>query len=722
MLQIEDLSVSFATSAGLIPAVDGVSLQVRAGQTLGIVGESGSGKSVTVMTMLGLVRGRGVVTSGRVMHRGRDVFALSAADLRSYRGGQVAAVLQDPMNSLNPVRRLGQQFAEAMSVHGRFTGAQARSRTLELLDLVGIPDPGRQVRNYPHEFSGGMRQRLMIALAMANEPEVIIADEPTTALDVTVQAQVLELFARLNREFGTAIVLVSHNLGTVVDLCERVLVMYGGHVVEELPATAVLAGGRHPYTRALVRSVPSFQTDRARLLPVIAGQPPDPRRRPAGCPFTPRCPRAVDRCADERPPAVPLGSSLRIECWNPEPEALAGPVAIRTQDDGETVAEGRTASTPEAGEPSARPSGWPADGGAPVAEVRAAVRHFPVRGGLFGRARGSVHAVDGVDLVLGHGEALGIVGESGCGKSTLARLIVDADRPDSGEVFWAGRSVTELPRSSARRARRSVQMLFQNSLGSMDPRFTVGDLVAEPMVVHRLEQDTGLRRQRVADLLRTVGLDPSVAGRYPRDFSGGQRQRIAIARALSTEPDIIVCDEPVSSLDVSLQAQVVNLLTQLQADLGLSYVFISHDLALVRYLADRVAVMYLGQVVEEGPTEEVCALPMHPYTASLVSAVATTDPDRTSGRRERIILRGELPSPTAPPAGCRFHTRCPIGPLRHPERTVCIEQSPPLTDVGPGRRAACHFAGELSLTAPEPRPRDVSVAGGAPDESARAAR
>ncbi|GAA5178567.1 ABC transporter ATP-binding protein [Rugosimonospora acidiphila] len=684
LLSVRDLTVGFGPG-GATTVVNGVNLSIGAGEIVGIVGESGSGKSVTVMAMLGHIRAGGVVRSGEVRYRGRDVLCLPPDELRRYRRQTVAAVLQDPMNSLNPVRQIGRQFDETLALAGGRTATQRRERAVELLRLVGIPDPQRQLSAYPHQFSGGMRQRLLIALALANEPEVIVADEPTTALDVTVQAQILALFAELNRRLGTAIVLVSHNVGTVVELCHRVAVMYGGRVVEELPAANVTTGGSHPYTRALVAAIPGLRTERSRLLPVIPGYPPVPGTLPPGCPFTARCDRVTPRCRDERPPTVAEAASLRLECWNPVP---AGP-----GDAGSGAGAGNEPGP--TGAPPTRPPVTVRDG-APAIECRALVRHFAAERLFRKRGAGLVRAVDGVDLAVAPGEALGIVGESGSGKSTLARLLVGADRPDSGTVRWQDTDPASLRGAPARAARRSVQMLFQDALGSMDPRATVGDLVAEPMLVHGLEPDAKRRRAAVTELLALVGLDASAADRRPVEFSGGQRQRIAIARALSTRPAVLVCDEPMSALDVSLQAQMVNLFATLRAELGLTYLFISHDLALVRYLADRCAVMYLGELVELGPAAELCERPLHPYTASLVSAAAATDP-QDGQVRQRIVLRGDPPSPVAPPSGCRFHTRCPIGPLAHPDRTVCRDQAPRLAEVAPGRLAACHFAGELRL-------------------------
>ncbi|MBL1068831.1 ABC transporter ATP-binding protein [Streptomyces sp. 7-21] len=640
LIEVRDLHVGFRTDAGHVRAVRGVDLDVRAGETVGVVGESGSGKTVTALSLLGEVRPPGRVEAGTVQYRGRDLFAMPEAERSALRGSVISMVFQDPMNSLDPVMKTGRQLEEAIRLHHRgWSRGKVRARALELLRLVGIPDPERRFHDYPFAFSGGMRQRIMIALAMSGDPEVLVADEPTTALDVTVQAQVLDVFARLNRELGTAIVLVTHNFGVVARLCDRVVVMYGGRVVERAAVPAVFTSARHPYTRGLIACVPRMGTPRDRRLPVIGAAPGEPAEpdgaEAGGAPPVgpPRAPRPAARGGPQRP-AVLRGVGLR--------------------------------------------------------------RHHRVRGGVLSRRSGLVRAVDGVDVEVRPGETLGIVGESGCGKSSLARLLVRADEPTAGRIEADGTDVTGLRGRRLAAFRRRVQMIFQDPLASLNPRLTVGALLAEPLLVHGLAPDRAARRARCEELLRAVGLPPEVLDRRPGQFSGGQLQRIAIARALAVGPQVLVCDEPVSSLDVSLQAQVINLLDELQAERGLSYVFISHDVSLVRYFTDRTGVMYLGTMVETGPTLPVIDTPLHPYTRSLIAAVPEPSA-AAAGRRAQAAppLAGELPSPLAPPPGCRFHPRCPIGPAYRDGRDRCATEAPALREIRPGHRSACHFAEEL---------------------------
>ncbi len=651
ILQVRDLHIGFRTGSGHVRAVRGVDLDVRAGETLGIVGESGSGKTVTALSLLGEVRSPGRVESGNVHYRGRDLFEMPEAERSALRGAKISMVFQDPMNSLDPVMKVGRQLEETIRLHRPGLGRrEVRERALELMRLVGIPGPERRFHDYPFAFSGGMRQRMMIALAMSGEPEVLVADEPTTALDVTVQAQVLEVFARLNRELGTAIVLVTHNFGVVARLCDRVVVMYRGRIVERAGVPEVFTDARHPYTRGLIACVPSMTTPLDRRLPVI------------------------------------------------DPDAINGESDDGETSDGATEAAGDGAA--ERTPPRARRPAAEGETGPPALSGTGLTRHHRVRGGLGRGGAGLVRSVDGVDVHVAPGESLGIVGESGCGKSSLARLLVRADEPTAGRVAAGDTDVTRLSGRALADFRRSVQMIFQDPLASLNPRMTIGTLLEEPLIIHGLEPDRAARRKRCAELLRAVGLPEDILDRRPRQFSGGQLQRIVIARALAVDPDVLVCDEPVSSLDVSLQAQVVNLLDELQARRGLAYVFISHDVSLVRYFTDRVSVMYLGTVVESGPTLPVLDTPLHPYTRSLIDSVPEPSAATAERRSEPApVLAGELPSPLDPPSGCRFHPRCPIGPAYRDRTTEgrerCVTEAPALREVEPGRRSACHFAEEL---------------------------
>jgi peptide/nickel transport system ATP-binding protein len=709
VLQVRELVTRFDTERGEVRAVAGVSFDVRAGETLALVGESGSGKSVTAMSVLRMVRAPGRIESGEVRYGGRDLLTLSEKQMRRVRGGGIGMIFQDPMSSLNPVMRIRDQLVEAMLSHGKFTGEQARARAAELMTRVGIPDPDARLADYPHAFSGGMRQRVMIAMALANDPEVIIADEPTTALDVTIQAQILELLADLNRDLGTAIVLITHNLGVVARSCQRVAVMYAGRIVEQAPVDELFSTPRHPYTRALLAATPRLAASRSLPLRPIEGRPPDLATPITGCPYAARCDAAEDRCRTEHPPMYT--------------EELGGDDGDRRCGDGgrrdwACWVAGEDGALPPVPTLDAAPSAMAAAADdrrtEPLLSVEALVKTFPVKrhGPPWRRRSQQVSAVDGIDLTIAPGETVGLVGESGCGKSTVAKALLGIHPATSGRITFDGRDVGVLRGTDLAWYRGQTQLVFQDPMSSLNPRMTVGDAVAEPLQVHGIAKGAAARR-RVGELLELVGLDASVAHRFPHEFSGGQRQRVVIARALAVNPRLLVCDEAVSALDVSLQAQIVNLLQELQQRLGLAYLFIGHDLATVRYISHRILVMYLGHVVEAGPSDQITADPQHPYTASLLSAVPEPDP-AGERKRERIVLGGDVPSPVNPPAACRFHTRCPIGPLMHPDRTVCATERPPLREVAPGRFAACHFAGELRLRGLPTLPTRETTTGGRP--------
>ena len=665
VLEVRDLHTHFPTSQGTVRAVDGVSFSVFPGEALGIVGESGSGKSMTALSVMRLLEAPGRVAGGSIRFEGRDVLAMPPAALRALRGNQVAMVFQDPMTSLNPVLRVARQLTEAMVVHGR-PRAEAGRRAVSLLRRMGFTSPERTLRAYPHQLSGGMRQRVVLAMGMSNEPALLLADEPTTALDVTIQAQILELMRELNAEFGTAVVLISHDLGVIAGLCTRVVVMYAGEVVEEGPTDQVLADPRHPYTWALMNAVPRLDSELgSRRLSTIEGMPPSPLAQPGGCRFAPRCPFRQSVC-DRHPELLPMGPGRASRCW--------------------VAAEGTRFTRPALpAMPAAPAAARIALEAAPLLRATDLVKHFPVPGaGLFGRRR-VVHAVDGISLDVRRGEVLGVVGESGCGKSTLGRTLLRVYPPNSGTITFDGQSIGAASQSAIRPLRRRMQMVFQDPYGSLNPRMTVGDTLAEPLRFYGLGGARGAGR-RVAELLDTVGLPPTAAGRYPHEFSGGQRQRIAIARALAFEPDFIVADEPISALDVNIQAQIINLMVDLQERLGLTYLFIAHDLAVVRHISDRVLVLHLGKVAEMGPAADVFANPLHPYTRYLISAVPV--PDAVAERaRTRMLLQGEAASAINPPSGCRFRTRCPLA------RAICTELEPLPIEHRPGHVVACHFPG-----------------------------
>ncbi len=544
LLTVEGLRVAFATEGGTVRAVDGVSFELAAGEVLAIVGESGSGKSVTAQSILGLTRSPNTRIEGSARLGERELIRASEEELQEVRGARVAMVFQDPMTSFNPVYRIGSQVAEAIRAHRPQVGrAEAWRQAVELLDSVGIPDPERRAAAYPHEFSGGMRQRAMIAMALALEPEILIADEPTTALDVTIQAQILELLARLNRERRLATILITHDLGVVAEVADRVLVMHEGRIVERGSLEQIFYSPRDPYTRKLLDAV-------VRL----------------------------DQAPPLRPPRAPE----------------------------------------------------------PLLEITDLVKHFPVRRGLlFDREVDRVRAVDGVSLTVNHGETLGLVGESGCGKTTLSRAALGLLAPTSGSVRFEGREIAGLSRRAMRPLRREMQIVFQDPFASLNPRKRIGRIVGEPLRLQGIAKGGELRSQ-VRSLLGRVGLSPEHYDRFPHEFSGGQRQRIGIARALAVRPKLIVADEPVSALDVSIRAQILELLAELQEDFGLTYVFVAHDIGVVRHVSDRIAVMHDGKLVEQGPADEVCERPRDPYTRKLLAAVPIPDPHEARARRQTV--------------------------------------------------------------------------------------
>jgi len=685
LLEVQDLNVRFDTADGTLHAVRGASFAVRKGETLGIVGESGSGKSVTAQALLGLVPGADV--TGHAWFEGRDLLAMSGPQLREIRGQRISMVFQDPLTSLHPLYRLGWQLTEAMRAHGTVSRAAASRRAVELLGMVGIPRPAERLDDYPHQFSGGMRQRVMIAMALALDPALIIADEPTTALDATVQAQVLELLVRLQGELGTSLVLITHDLGVVADLADQVMVMYSGAPVEQADRRAAYYEAHHPYTRGLLESIP-VAGDTGRLRP-IPGQPPSMLAEPPGCAFRPRCRYALDRCATEAPPLHPIGASPghQSACWLPD--SAAGAVSRRVP-----VPVAITAAPPDAAPGSAAAGSEPA-----LLELTGIVKHFPLRNAsVLAREHRFVHAVDGVSLQIRDGETLGLVGETGCGKSTLARCIARLQPVTGGKIVFDGQDITDLPARDLREVRREVQMVFQDPYGSLNPRRRIGAIVGEPLAVHGLARGSA-RRDRVQELMAMVGLNPEHYNRYPAEFSGGQRQRAGIARALAVSPKLLICDEPVSALDVSVQAQVINLLKDLQAKLDLTCIFISHDLGVVEHVSDRVAVMYLGQIVELASAEALYREPRHPYAAALLSAASVTDPD-LARKRQRLTIEGDIPSPVDPPSGCRFHPRCPRAQDR------CRVEAPLLVPAPSdhGHFTACHFPIEPPAAVPASDP------------------
>ncbi len=674
-LEVKNLETSFFTDDGVVRAVDGVTFTVGKGEALGIVGESGSGKSVTALSLMRLLDEPARIVGGEIRFQGKDILEATPEELRALRGDAMAMVFQDPMTSLNPVLKIAKQLVETMVVHGNYTPEAAKTRAVTLLGRMGVTAPERAVDSYPHQFSGGMRQRVMLALGMSNEPSLLIADEPTTALDVTIQAQILDLIRELNQDFGTSVVLISHDLGVIARVCSRTIVMYGGEVVEEGATEDILSDPQHPYSWALINAVPRIDEARPedRRLTTIEGQPPDPLNQPKGCRFAPRCPFRIAKC-DEHPQLLEVTPGRKSRCWVTQAgEKL--PEKAHLPSKAEAVA--------------AAPRLRAAEGEKPLLEVKDVVKHFPLpKKGFFDAPR-YIHAVSNVDLKVMRGETVGLVGESGCGKSTLARLVVRIHQPDSGVIDFDGTDIARASQREIRPLRRRMQMVFQDPYASLNPRMSVGDIIGEPLNFHKLTSSRAETRDRVQELLATVGLNPRSAERFPHEFSGGQRQRISIARALAVKPDFIVADEPISALDVNIQAQVINLMLELQEKFSLTYLFIAHDLAVVRHISDRVVVLYLGKVMEVAPAADIFDRPLHPYTRYLISAIPIPDAAVERGRRH-LKLDGEPPSSVAPPSGCRFRTRCPIA------KPVCAAEIPPVVEHRPGHFAACHFAGQLN--------------------------
>jgi glutathione transport system ATP-binding protein len=670
LLELAELTISLPTESGTVEAVRGMSLAIEPGETLGIVGESGSGKTMLALSVLGLLPGAAQVT-GSIKLDGTELLGASQAQWQRVRGNRVAMVFQDPMTALNPMYTIGWQVAECIRLHNKGGRAAAWARAVELLGDVGLPDPARIARRYPHELSGGMRQRVVIAMAIANEPELLIADEPTTALDVTVQAQILDMLRAIRRRTGAAMILISHDLGVVAGVADRVLVMYAGKAVEVGRVDDVFARPAMPYTAGLLASLPSLDRRNERLT-FIKGTPPSGFGYGPGCAFAPRCPIAAEPCA-AAPPLISVGEAHGGQGVHVAACHFAGTDATRARPPAPVLIVDQT------GPPSEQESG-PAD---VVVEVRNLKKDFRVRGAGF-RAFATVQAVSGVDLDLRAGRCLALVGESGCGKSTLARLLVRLEAPSSGSIKLNGRELVGLPEGQLRAVRRQIQMVFQDPYSSLNPRLSVGEIVGEPLLVYKVPD----RAERVRELLASVGLPPASGVRFPGEFSGGQRQRIGIARALALQPQTIILDEPVSALDVSIQASVLNLLRELQRDQHMAYLFIAHDLAVVRQIADEVAVMYLGLIVEHGPANQIYDHPAHPYTNALMSAVPVPDPAVERGR-QRILLAGEVPNPANPPSGCRFRTRC------WKATDLCATQTPKLASTDGGRHlVACHYPEE----------------------------
>jgi peptide/nickel transport system ATP-binding protein len=658
ILDIKDLTVKIDMRHSAVVPVDCVSLYVEAGETLGIVGESGCGKSMTGLSILKLLPPGGHIVGGSIDFMGRDLAGLSNDEMHKIRGNDIAMVFQDPMTSLNPTKTIGDQVAEPVRIHRGASRKEALDRAVEVLGLVGLPRPKERLGDFPHQLSGGMRQRVMIAMALACDPKLLIADEPTTALDVTIQAQILELLGDLKQKLGMSVLLITHDMGVIAGRTDRVMVMYAGKVVEASSTEMLFDEMRHPYSQALLASIPRLEQDNRQRLYSIPGLPPDLTNPPVGCRFAPRCQRATDQCRTEEPPLDGLTDQHVFACWHP----IDGPLDLSASRQARRDAE--------------------VDQAPVLLNVEHLVKEFPVRGSLFTRKKAKVHAVSDVSFSVRRGETFGLVGESGCGKTTVGRLITALEFSDSGVIEIEGEDITKMSRKSLRAKRRDFQLMFQDPYASLDPRMRVGRILREPLAIQHL----GNRAQQgetVLTLLADVGLPDQAVDRYAHEFSGGQRQRIGLARALALNPKLVVADEPVSALDVSIRSQVLNLMKRLQSEHDLTYIVISHDLAVVKYLADTIGVMYLGKIVEIGPSEAIYEQPAHPYTARLIEAIPLPSPELERSKNGTVV-RGELPSAIDPPSGCRFRTRCDRA------TELCAEEEPPLRLFGPGHQAACH--------------------------------
>ncbi|MCP4424699.1 MAG: ABC transporter ATP-binding protein [Chloroflexi bacterium] len=676
VVKVDNLGLAYETRKGDIHAVRDVSFEIYRGETLGIVGESGCGKSTVAYGLVNYMGKNGKIVKGDIVFQGQTLVGRGEEELRRLRGDQISMVYQDPMTSLNPVIRIGEQMTEVLTVHRGVAAEEARDPCIEMLRRVYMPDPAKVLERYPHQISGGQQQRVVIAMAMLNNPALLIMDEPTTALDVTVEAAALDLVADLRRQFDTAILIISHNLGVIARVSDRVGVMYAGEIVELASVEDIYANPQHPYTQGLIRCLPKLGRDKASsILYPIRGRVPSPANLPSGCAFEPRCDYARDACSEQRPQLHPIAHGHMSRClfseeidasqWQPTDDLIIpdlDEVGAPKEDKGTILKVDKLKTYYR------HPSS------SPLSMIGLGKKEY-------------VKAVDGITFDIDHGKTLGVVGESGCGKSTLIKAIIGLEDVTAGEADFMGFDVKGGVRQRDLSMIRELQMVFQNPDSTMNPSYTVGKQIERPLRRFKIVPKEQIREE-VVRLLRAVKLDEYYYDRLPRQLSGGEKQRIGIARALAGRPDLVLCDEPVSALDVSVQAAVLNLLLEIQAQLGTTMIFIAHDLSVVRFFSDYIAVMYLGKFMEIGAAEAIYAPPYHPYTESLLAAVPVPDP---SVKQEHIRLEGNVPSPLNPPSGCPFHTRCPRRSLAPNDGQVCETDMPPWQESDGGHRIFCHI-------------------------------
>lgn len=663
LLEVKNLKTYFYTKEGIAKAVDGIDFEIYPRETLGIVGESGCGKSVTSLSIMGLIdHPKGRIVEGEINFNNQNLIRLKKSEMLKIRCNDISMIFQDPMSSLNPVYTVGQQISEPIMLHKHINKKEATKQSIAILKELGIPLSEKLINEYPYQLSGGMRQRVMIAIALSCDPQLVIADEPTTSLDVTIQAQILDLMISLKEKHNMSIIMVSHDLGVIAEISDRVVIMYAGKIMEYTDVKTLFRDPKHPYTLGLMHSIPWINKE-VECLYCIHGAIPNIFNLPTGCKFHPRCPLADEKCRTEEPEIKEIDPGHKVRCWHYKQmgklkENNAHAESIESLKINQLVSKKK------------------------LLEIKNLKKYFPIKSGLFRKTTGYVKAVDGISFDTKEGEILGIVGESGCGKTTTGRTILNLIPATSGEIWFNGKNIIDFDKKEMRRLRKIIQIIFQDPYSSLNPRMTVADIVGEPLYIHKIVKNKKERRQKVEEILNKLGLGLEDMDRYPHEFSGGQRQRIGIARTIAVGAKLIIADEPVSALDVSIQAQIINLLKDLRLDFGLTILFIAHDLSVIKHISDRVVIMYLGKIVELANKKELFANPLHPYTRALLSAIPIPDPTK---KHSRIILKGDVPSSINPPSGCCFHTRC------SEMMDICNKEEPELKDNGEGHYVACHL-------------------------------